>query len=369
MSFSCKNCGANFPKNQGLVAHLNRKTPCTREVLKNYTCPSCSKSYTRLDSLLRHQRQVCKNNNMAARIDQLEQKIDELTKLAADKPIINTVVNNSNVNTVVNHVTVAPWGTPMVLTDSDVEAALSRYLGPVGEARLPEIVDILMTLVKRGHTPVEARNIHLNPKRADQALALVPGGWAAIPLAEATESLFDGASACIAAQPTILKAPSEKQVRMRTLRAEVPVKYRYDKESAVQLGLRPMEAHLMNTRPGGPGPLLKIDAPAAPPPAAAAAAATAAAAAAAGAAAVAGGGASTMDKLRQVLQEHPARYEVSGALTLSWIVEAAQAAGWTGQELFTALRENSSTSSAEWAGACVFNVEKMRMRERPAPAH
>ena len=56
--------------------------------------------------------------------------------------------------------------------------------------------------------------------------------------------------------PAGRRAATARQERERGLRAEVPVQYRIEKETAVQLGLRPMEAHLANTRPGGPGPLL-----------------------------------------------------------------------------------------------------------------
>ena len=165
---------------------------------------------------------------------------------------LTQVTNNVNNNI---SVSIRPWGAALELTDGDVEAALASIPGLAGTPTLAEVVSTLMELVKRAHAPAEARNIHLNPKRADQALALTAGGWATLPLAEATGVLFDAASARMEA-PAGRRAATARQERERGLRAEVPVQYRIEKETAVQLGLRPMEAHLANTRPGGPGPLL-----------------------------------------------------------------------------------------------------------------
>lgn len=137
-----------------------------------------------------------------------------------------------------------------MLTDADVEAALAA-LGPAGAASLPalpEVVRALMTLVVRAHAAGAARNVRLNPARADQALALTAGGgWAALPLTEATAALFDGASARIEAPARAGRAVLE--------RITVPLQYRAGKAAAVQLGLRPMGAHLSNLAAGGPGPL------------------------------------------------------------------------------------------------------------------
>ena len=60
--------------------------------------------------------------------------------------------------------------------DADVEAALASIPGVAGSLALPEVVAALMELVKRAHMPGAARNVYLNPKRGDQALALTPAG-------------------------------------------------------------------------------------------------------------------------------------------------------------------------------------------------
>ena len=259
-----------------------------------------------------------------------------------------------------------PWGSPLQLTDADVEAALAAVPGLAGNAALPEVVSVLMELVKRSHVPVAARNIHINPKRCDQALALTAAGWAALPLAEATTALFDGASARVA-------APAAATLRQRAspLRATLPMQYRADKEAVVQLGLRPMEAHLANIAPGGPGPLLlAAPAPAAPALAAPAPAQTAPALAAPAQTAPAPAQTAPaqlthVERVEAILKSTPIRRGPTGALLIDWIVAASQAAGLSGRELFMALEAGNaggapSAGLAEaWAAAQLFAAARV----------
>jgi len=251
---------------------------------------------------------------------------------------VNHVVNNN-----FNNITIAPWGSPLQLTDADVEATLATVPGFAGIPALPEVVAALMELVKRAHVPVAARNIHLNPKRCDQALALTAGGWATMPLEEATSVLFDGASARIAAAAS----PATPLAGGHLLRTQ----YRVDKEAAVQLGLRPMEAHLANVGPGGPGPILLIQDHTCE-----------------------SGGALAQphaqpkvqpthtELVKTVLKTHPLRCSASGAMLVDWIVAASQAAGLSGRELFKALEAEDPALADAWRAAQRFTEEKMRPR-------
>jgi hypothetical protein len=307
-------------------------------MVTQHQCVYCFKSYTRADSLTRHKK-VCAEVRTAALTAQLaavQTRLDIIEHRTTAGPI--TVTNNianatvNNVTNVVNNVTIAPWGAPLQLTDADVEAALASIPGVAGTPAMPEVVAALMELVKRAHMPEAARNVYLNPKRGDQALArTAAGGWAAMPLTEATTVLFDGASARIA-------VPTARR-RVNALQASVPVQYRADKALAVQLGLRPMEAHLANMAPGGPGPLLleSVTAEAAVvvqptlDPAAAAA----------------------------LIQRLPARYEPSGAVTAEWLASVVAAAGTTAGELVRALRQASARSLCgfkEWRGIMQLSV-------------
>ena len=257
--------------------------------------------------------------------------------------IMGSNIGNTTVNNVVNHVNsvrleISPWGSPLQLTDADVEAALATVPGLAGTPALPEVVAALMELVKRAHVAPAARNIHLNPKRTDQALALMPGGWAAMPLEEATAALFDGASASIEAA----RAPSMRQM----IRATLPVKYRAERAASVALGLRPMGAHLLNVAPGGPGPLL-IEA-------------IAAAAGTSAAGTSAAGNAVQLDPARAValLKEVPVRYSAAGTIDPTWLADITAAAGAHAGELVLALRRASA------AGACGMAEWQAIMRYR-----
>ena len=247
------------------------------------------------------------------------------------------VMQNTNTNIInVNSITIAPWGSPLQLTDADVEAALATVPGIAGTPALPEVVAALMELVKRAHVPAAARNIHLNPKRTDQALALTTGGWAAMPLEEATAALFDGASASMAAA----RMPSMRQM----VRTSIPVQYRAERAASVQLGLRPMGAHLLNVAPGGPGPLL-LTGPAAPTGAAAATGATAAAQQSAATTS------DVFDAIRacELLKNHPA----TAGVTAEWLTRVTDAAGVSAIGLARALRQASAAGlcgMAEWQG-------------------
>jgi hypothetical protein len=288
---------------------------------------------------------------------QLTQVNGQLTQVSGTLTQVN---NNISVS-------IRPWGAPLALTDGDVEAALAAVPGLAGTPTLTEVVGTLMELVKRAHAPVEARNIHLNPKRGDQALALTAGGWATLPLAEATTVLFDAASARMEAPAGRKAAATPRQERERGLRAEVPVQYRIGKESAVQLGLRPMEAHLANTRPGGPGPLLlekatKEVAPGGP-------------LAAPGGPLAAPGRpleapqlppqGKQSERVREAIRATPVETRASGALEVGWILEVSKAANVSGKELFEELARGGEELAAAREAARIFTEEKMRPREAP----
>ena len=278
--------------------------------------------------------------NTAIAIEQLAAKVQSLerqlhTQSEANPTVIHTVNNvaNTTVNTV-NSITIAPWGSLLQLTDADVEAALATVPGIAGTPAVPEVVAALMELVKRAHVPPAARNIHLNPKRTDQALALTTGGWAAMPLEEATAALFDGASASMAAA----RMPSVRQM----MRTSIPVQYRAERAASVQLGLRPMGAHLLNVAPGGPGPLL-LTGPAEP--------AGATAATGADAQQSAEIASSAFDAIRacELLKNHPAVAGVSA----EWLMRVTAAAGVSAMGLARALRQASAAGlcgMAEWQG-------------------
>jgi len=256
---------------------------------------------------------------------------------------VNSVNSVNTVNTVVNNVTIVPWGTPLTLTDADVDAAMSRLSNMIEAPALPDVVAVLMEIVKRAHVPLDSRNVHLNPKRADQALALSATGWAALPLSEATQALFDGASARIE-KPSARRAPNQVQ------QAVVPSAYRVEREGAVQMGMRPMEAHLANLAPGGPGPLL-IERGAEP--------------ALTPASAPVSARESALDSVVRALKTNPIRCEPSGALSISWIVAASGSVGLSGPDLFRAILSVPPSASAELCALRVAAETHSREKSKP----
>ena len=175
-------------------------------------------------------------------------------------PVTN-VVNNVSVK-------IAPWGSPLQLTDADVEAALATVPGIAGTVALPEVVAALMELVKRA--------------------------------------------------------------------------------ASVQMGLRPMGAHLLNVAPGGPGPLL-LTGPAEP----------------AGAQQSAETARDSFDAIRacELLKSHPA---VAG-VTAEWLTRVTAAAGVSAMELARALRQASAAglcNTTEWQRILQLQRDSQMLTDR-----
>jgi hypothetical protein len=125
----------------------------------------------------------CSDKNLQEQLTLMQMQMCQLLQKIEDLPNTKTTtINNSGtVNT--NHVTqvnveIRPWGTPLLLTDKDVETVLARGK-PAGAGGLTtkQTADMLMHAVHLAHTPVEARNVYKDPTQADQARVLTEGGW------------------------------------------------------------------------------------------------------------------------------------------------------------------------------------------------
>lgn len=261
---------------------------------------------------------------------------------------VNHVNALNNVNLTVN---IAPWGAPLSVTESDIEAALCDL--PTDIPRTGEMVRALMEVVKRAHLPPEARNVYLNPKRTDQARALTKNGWAFLPLSEATQVLFDGASAQIEKPPAL---KGKVGVGIGQARTALPIHYRMDKANVVQMGMHPMGAHLANMAPGGVGPLLVEGKPAgvaASLPAASPAVPPAA---------------SPQERFRKTVSEVPAAYTETGALHPGWIAEVVSKIAVSPIEFYKLLEIEAAAGrfAEEWAGMQKLSQEKSKPRPSPA---
>jgi hypothetical protein len=113
----------------------------------------------------------------------------------------------------------------------------------------PYVTELLMDLTKRAHATPEARNIYLNPRRADQALVHKNSGqWEVLPLAEATRLLFDGVAATI--HRTTMSADERRQLPLEAQNALSIAGMLYDDEPEeyARRAKAPMMAHLENCR-------------------------------------------------------------------------------------------------------------------------
>ena len=149
---------------------MARKFPCIErgDTLIRATgnlCTECGQAYSTAGNLERHKKKVCSRKlNAAAPIAAAPIVLDPLvemqTRIALLERIIeeqkqqpianyaggsgnstngNMIVNNIGgtvANTVVNHITIAPWGGPLQLTDAKVEAALAGTPHPAGTPAL-----------------------------------------------------------------------------------------------------------------------------------------------------------------------------------------------------------------------------------------
>ena len=114
-----------------------------------------------------------------------------------------------------------------------------------------------------------------------------------------------------------------------------------------------MEAHLANTRPGGPGPLLlekaTEEAAGGPPhkqPEGEA-------------------GGKQSERIREAVRAHQLETQESGALEVGWILAVSKAAKVSGKELFEELGRGGEELSAAREAARIFTEEKMRPMKAP----
>ena len=285
----CSKCGATFSDNAHLMRHKSRKTPCDPIMAATppgteYQCRYCGRPFSTKTSMYRHIRQSCKIANsdegMEKLLDhtlqrQLAEQGAQITKLTAlverlamSSPAAQPIqhvgqVNNGAVtnNTVVN---INAWdgdrriGVELAhILAAFADNAKLREYARMGDHELtdptiapPYVTELLMDLTKRAHADPAARNVYLNPRRADQALVHKKSGtWEVLPLAEATRLIFDGVVATI--HHTTMTAAERRQLPPEAQNALSMAGLLYDDRpnEYVKRAKAPMVAHLVNTAP------------------------------------------------------------------------------------------------------------------------
>jgi hypothetical protein len=275
---------------------------------KPHECKYCGRRYASQVSVYRHMRQSCKIANSDEGMDKLfehtlERQITAQTKevselksqvgrltellekqltLGAPEPapsstkIETRVERAAQVNTgaVTNNtqvINILPWdGDRRIAVGlAEIAAAFAengrlKEYARLGDHELtdpeiapPYVTELLMDLTKRAHADPAARNVYLNPRRADQALVHMKSGkWEVLPLADATRLMFDGVAHGILAVSRRYEEHKRLPLEAQNALAVAGMLYDEEPDEYAKRAKAPMSAHLANTGPGREGTAL-----------------------------------------------------------------------------------------------------------------
>ncbi len=114
----------------------------------------------------------------------------------------------------------------------------------------PYVIDLFMDLIRRAHADPAARNVYLNPKRADQTLVRMRSGrWEILPLQEATRLLFDGVAGVVHAVTCTSEERKQLPLEAQNALSLAGLLYEEEPDEYVRRAQQPMAAHLANTGP------------------------------------------------------------------------------------------------------------------------
>lgn len=177
-------------------------------------------------------------------------------------PVTNSTVVTQQNNTIIMPVT--PWdGEQRIkVTASQIAAAFEENARLKEYARLedhqltdpniapPYVTELFMDLTKRAHAVPAARNVYLNPKRADQALVhMTTGKWEVVPLQEATRLILDGVAKSMVRVTLSSEERRHLPLEAQNALAMAGLLYDDEPEEYAKRARAPMAAHLSNTVP------------------------------------------------------------------------------------------------------------------------
>ena len=214
---------------------------------------------------------------MTTQMKQMGELVDLLTKqntVVAQSSSASTSVTNNDVvqraqainNGVIqnNIVAIVPWDSERRINISTAQIAaafaenamLQEYMKMSAqdmtdpEKAPPYVTELFVDLVKRGHKDPSARNVYLNPRRADQALVhMKTGQWEVVPAAAATRLLMDGVAWTI---HQVVLTDVERQLLPSDAQNALSLAgmvYEDEPEEYVKRARVPMAAHLTNVAP------------------------------------------------------------------------------------------------------------------------
>jgi len=269
----CQICHKKFRDAYNLKRHQARGVSCkktTTSLEKSDTrCEKCGKEFTTKQSMLRHTRHYCKQSEdgsaLSTKVNALQAQMSELSDILKRQQVVETkttaITNTINNQTTNVSIIIHPWdGEHCINVDAGhiaaafTENARLREYSQMGDFKManpatapPYVTELLMDLVKRAHSEPSGRNVYLNPKRADQALALKKDGrWEVIPLQEATRTLFDDVVSWTSL--ATLSHATAKLLPMEALSALslAGLHYSYEPDEYAKRAKIPMSAHLSN---------------------------------------------------------------------------------------------------------------------------
>ena len=275
---------------------------------KNHNCRYCGRAFTTANSMSRHVRSRCKVANSEEGMEQLMNhtiqrqladqgaQIARLTMLLEQQmatgavavpatvnngPVMQNngpvtqnngpitqnngpITQNNTINVTQQKIVIQPWDgehrislTAEMIAEAFAEnPRLVEYCkmtdrektNPEGAG--PYVLEALMDLTKRAHKDPLARNVYLNPKRADQVMVcLVDGSWEVRSLEEATRMMFDGVAMEIKRVVRSNEERGKLPFHVQGSASYVPMMYEDEQDRFVTMAKKPVSAHLTNTVP------------------------------------------------------------------------------------------------------------------------
>ena len=305
----CEKCGVVFRDVYNLRRHAQRKKPCDpiidrgdagADATQSNVCRYCGRDFASETSMNRHIRKYCKIANSDLGMEKLmdhtlrrqteeqhkqvqqmlilqQKQIERLTtilegQLTTSTPTTSTIntaiINNgpvTNVTQVNNIVNIKNFDSEdrIYIPVALVKAAftenprLMEYCRMTDDERTnadtaaPYVLEALIDLVRRAHKDPLYRNVHLNPRRADQVMVCVGEDqrWEVRALLDVIRNLFDGVADNLHRLIVTDRERAQLPFDVQSAASWVPNLYEDEPDRFVKDGRTPMAAHLANTSP------------------------------------------------------------------------------------------------------------------------
>ena len=291
MPHTCEICGGIFRAPATLLRHQNRKTPCAPIIESDadtFACRYCGRSFASRQSMNRHTRKTCKianseegmsilmehtiakqNEDLKNEVDDMRERVttltDLVTKLLGGTTVTNNaqVINNAPVTNNTNIVNIHPWSCEekLYIPATMLTAAFTENKRLIEyckfsdaektnpELAAPYVLEALVDLTKRAHADPAARNVYLNPKRADQVMVFDDVSWQVRPLVDAIRSIFDSVAGNL--RRIIIKDAEWSTIPMavQSSASWIPSMYGDEPDNYAAQAKLHMSAHLQNMIP------------------------------------------------------------------------------------------------------------------------